>query len=154
MRLEGQFRVTAEQGEVYDFLTDPRKVSVHMPDVQEVEIEDADHFTVKAKVGISHVKGTMVMKLAITDRRPPTSTTVTGKGSGLASVVDMVTSFTLESPGGRETIVNWIGDVNVAGKLAAFGPQGLLDRMARKNVEQFIEGIKNGLTTSLRAKQE
>ena len=28
---------------------------------------------------------------------------------------------------------------------AAFGPQGLLDRMARKNVETFIEGIKSGI---------
>ena len=153
MRLEGQFRVKAEQADVYEFLTDPRKVSVHMPDVQDVEIEDDDHFTVKAKVGISHIKGTMVMKLAITERRPPTSTTVTGKGAGLASVVDMVTSFTLDSADGGETVVNWTGDVNVAGKLAAFGPQGLLDRMARKNVEQFIEGIKAGLEASLRPQQ-
>jgi hypothetical protein len=35
----------------------------------------------------------------------------------------------------------------VAGKLAAFGPQGLLDRMARKNVEKFIDGVKSGIET-------
>jgi carbon monoxide dehydrogenase subunit G len=144
MHMEGRFSVKAAREKVYDFLTDPQRVSRHMPDVTAVEIEDADHFTVKARVGISHIKGTMVMKLAIADRNPPIGTTVTGKGSGLASVVDMVTSFTLDEAGG-ETVVNWTGDVNVAGKLAAFGPQGLLDRMGQKNVERFIDGIKAGI---------
>jgi carbon monoxide dehydrogenase subunit G len=145
MRLEGQFSVDAPREQVYAFLTDPRKVSAHMPDVQEISVEDDDHFTVKARVGISHIKGTMVMKLAITDRQPPIGTTVVGKGAGLASVVDMVTSFTLESGAAGETIVHWRGELTISGKLAAFGPQGLLDRMARKNVDAFIDGIKSGL---------
>jgi uncharacterized protein len=145
MRLEGRFTVKADRGEVYDFLTNPRRVSRHMPDVEEVEIEDNDHFTVRAKVGISHIKGTMLMRLAITERQPPISTTVIGKGAGLASVVDMVTRFTLETAGDGETVVNWHADVTVAGKLAAFGPQGLLEMMGKKNVEKFIEGIKSGM---------
>jgi len=145
MHLDGQFSVKATRDEVYAFLTDPYSVSRHMPDVKDVQVEDSDHFTVKARVGISHIKGLMVMKLAITDRQPPISTTVTGKGTGLASVVDMVTSFVLEATDSGETLVNWRGEVNVAGKLAAFGSQGLLDRMARKNIDTFIEGIRRGI---------
>ena len=146
MKLDGRFSVPAAREQVYEFLTDPRQVSRYMPDVQEVEVEDSDHFTIKARVGVSHIKGTMVMKLAIKERQPPVSTTVVGKGSGLASVVDMVTSFTLVSSENGETIVNWQGEMTISGKLAAFGPQGLLDRMAKKNVETFIEGIKGGLS--------
>jgi carbon monoxide dehydrogenase subunit G len=41
--------------------------------------------------------------------------------------------------------VNWKGEMKIAGKLASFGAQGLLDRMAQKNVETFIDAIKNGL---------
>jgi carbon monoxide dehydrogenase subunit G len=149
VKLEGRFSVKAGRDEVYEFLTDPRKVSRHMPDVQEVEIEDSDHFTVKARVGVSHIKGMMVMKLAITNRQPPISTTVVGRGSGLASVVDMLTSFTLEPSDNGETIVNWEGDMTISGKLAAFGPQGLLDRMARKNVEAFIAGIQAGIRAAV-----
>ena len=148
MHLDGRFTVSAPRPDVYAFLTDPSKVSVHMPDVKDVAIQDADHFTVTARVGISHIKGAMVMKLAIQDRQPPISTTVVGKGTGLASVVDMVTSFTLESAESGNTVVHWQGDVTISGKLAAFGPQGLLDRIARKNVDTFIEGIRNGLTQS------
>jgi carbon monoxide dehydrogenase subunit G len=145
MDLKGQFNVKATREQVYAFLTDPHSVSRHMPDVKDVQIEDADHFTVKAKVGISHIKGLMIMKLAITDRRPPSSTTVTGRGTGLASVVDMVTSFRLDTSGTGETVVTWHGSLNVSGKMAAFGSQGLLDRMATKNIDTFIEGIKKGI---------
>jgi len=145
MKLEGQFSVKAPREEVYAFLTDPHSVSRHMPDVKDVQIEDGDHFTVKARVGISHIKGLMIMKLAITDRQPPISTTVTGKGTGLASVVDMVTSFTLETSESGDTLVKWRGEVNVSGKMAAFGSQGLLDRMATKNIDTFIDGIKRGI---------
>jgi carbon monoxide dehydrogenase subunit G len=146
MHLEGQFTVNAAQDVVYAFLTDPAAVTRYMPDVQDVAIHDADHFTVTARVGVSHIKGSMVMKLEIKDRQPPVSTTVTGKGNGLASVVDMVTSFRLEPGSGGETTVHWKGDVQIAGKIAAFGPQGLLDRIARKNIDTFIEGIRTGLT--------
>ena len=145
MRLDGQFTVNAARPDVYAFLTDPATVSRHMPDVKNVVIEDADHFTVTARVGVSHIKGDVVMKLAIKDRQPPISTTVVGKGTGLASAVDMVTSFTLESAEAGETIVRWQGDVTISGKLAAFGPQGLLDRIARKNIDTFIDGIRSGL---------
>jgi len=145
MRLEGQFSVTAPQADVYAFLTDAATVSRYMPDVTGVAIDDPDHFTVTARVGVAHIKGTLVVRLEIRDRRPPVSTTVVGKGTGLASVVDMVTSFTLEPGATGETVVRWAADVTISGKLAAFGPQGLLDRIARKNVEAFVAGIRAGL---------
>jgi carbon monoxide dehydrogenase subunit G len=146
MHLDGQFTVNRTQTDVYAFLTDPSRVSRFMPDVTNVTIQDDDHFTVTARVGVSHIKGDMVVKLEIRDRQPPVATTVAGRGTGLASVVDMVTSFRLESGSASEmTTVHWRAEVTIAGKLAAFGPQGLLDRIARKNIDTFIEGIRAGL---------
>ena len=162
MHLDGHFTVSAAQADVYAFLTDAAKISRYMPDVKDVVIEDADHFTVTARVGISHIKGSMVMKLEIRDRRPPTSTTVVGKGTGLGSVVDMVTSFVLSAgpqldgaplaagpalrTEGNQTLVTWKGDVTISGTLAAFGPQGLLDRIARTNIDTFIDGLRAAFT--------
>jgi carbon monoxide dehydrogenase subunit G len=145
MHLQGHFTVTAPQADVYAFLTDPAKVSRHMPDVTDVVIADADHFAVTARVGVAHIKGTMVVKLEMRDRRPPVGTTVVGKGTGLASIVDMTTSFSLEPGSAGETVVRWVADVTISGKLAAFGPQGLLDRIARRNVDAFVGGIRAGL---------
>jgi carbon monoxide dehydrogenase subunit G len=144
MNLDGQFTLDAPQAEVYDFLTDPRRVSQHLPDVKNVTIENADQFTVTARVGVSHIKGDVVMKMRIAERRPPVSTTIVGKGTGLASAMDMTTSFALEPAGDAQTVVHWKGQVTISGKLAAFGPQGLLDRIARKNIDTFIEGLSRG----------
>ena len=152
MHLDGEFTINASRPEVYAFLTDPARVSRHMPDVKNVVIEDDDHFTVTARVGVSHIKGDVTIKLAIKDRQPPVSTTVVGTGTGLASAVDMVTSFVLEERGGG-TVVQWKGDVTISGRLAAFGPQGLLDRIARKNVDTFIEGIRSGLVDTASSRQ-
>ena len=145
MQLDGQFTVRGQADEVYAFLSDPRKVSSHLPDVTKVDIQDDDHFTVTASVGVSHIRGTMTVKLTIRDRQPPVSTTIVGKGSGLASVVDLVTRFRLEPAGSAETVVHWHGEVTISGKLAAFGPQGLLERLARRNIDSFIEGIRRGI---------
>ena len=87
----------------------------------------------------------MVVKLTIRDRQPPVSTTIVGNGSGLASVVDLVTSFRLEPAGAAETVVHWHGEVTISGKLAAFGAQGLLERLARRNIDSFIDGVRRGL---------
>ena len=161
MHLEGQFTAAAPQADVYAFFTDPARVSRFMPDVKDVVIDDADHFTITARVGVSHIKGSMVMKLEIRDRQPPVSTTIVGKGTGLGSVVDMVTSFVLSAAGPQvdgsgspaepapRTLVQWRGDVTISGTLAAFGPQGLLDRVARKNIDTFIEGIREGIKSQV-----
>ena len=145
MHLQGEFTLDAPRPDVYAFLTDPGRLTRYMPDVKNVVIDDADHFSVIARVGVSHIKGEVTMKLTIRDRQPPISTTVVGKGNGLASAIDMVTSFALEEIS-TGTTVHWQGDVTISGKLAAFGPQGLLDRIARKNIETFIAGIRTGLT--------
>jgi carbon monoxide dehydrogenase subunit G len=42
-------------------------------------------------------------------------------------------------------VVHWQGEVTISGKVAAFGPQGLLERLARRNIDTFVEGIRQGL---------
>ena len=145
MRLEGEFTVQADQERAYQFLIDPDLITRSMPDVQEVEIEDENNFTVKAKVGISHIRGTMVMKLRIAEKKEPVSAKVVGQGSGMASVVDMTTNFTLEKAGEGETRITWSGEMNIGGKLASFGAGGLMERVAKKNLEKFVSGIQEGI---------
>ena len=148
MRLEGQFTVSAARPDVYAFLTDPATVSRHMPDVKNVVIAGCrplHRYRARRRVAHQRRRGDEAR-----DHGPaaPISTTVVGRGTGLASAVDVVTSFTLESAETGETVVHWRGDVTISGKLAAFGPQGLLDRIARKNIDTFIEAIRRGLAES------
>ena len=145
MQLNGSFTVKADRTEAYQFLVDPERITRYLPDVEEVEIEDENNFTVTAKVGISYIRGSMVMKLALTEKNEPVSAKVTGQGTGMASVVDMITTFDLEEAGEGLTTINWSGDVKVGGKLAAFGAGGLMESVAKKNLEKFVSGIQKGI---------
>ena len=146
MQLEGTFEVKASQLEAFRFLIDPTRLGRHMPDVQEVHVEDENNFTLMAKVGVSHIKGTMAMKLRLVEKQEPVSAKLVGKGSGLASVVDMVTCFTLEDAGGGLTRIRWQGEATIGGKLAALGG-GLMERLAKKKLEKFVAGIQAGIDT-------
>ena len=144
MQMEGSFTVKAGRPEAYQFLIDPNKFAAYLPDVEGFEVHDENNFTMKAKVGVSHIKGTMVMKLTLVEKEEPSRAKMSGKGSGLASVVDMTTSFTLEVVEGGMTKVSWSGEAAVGGKLAAIGG-GLMERLAKKNLEKFVDGIQKGI---------
>jgi len=145
MLLEGEFTVDADRETAYQFLVDPNQVGNHLPDVEELDVEDHENFTVKAKVGISYIKGSMVMKLQIMDKEPPVRAKVVGRGAGLASVVDMTTYFNLEEAGEGKTTIKWSGEIAIGRILASFGGGGLLERVAKKNLEKFVAGIKEGI---------
>ena len=148
MELEGSFTVRSGRKDAYNFLISPDKITGCLPDVEEVHIEDENNFTVKAKVGVSFIRGIMEMKIQLLDKKEPESAKVLGKGSGLSSVVDMTTTFTLNEVGPKETKIDWASTVAVGGKLASFGGGGLLERVAKKNVEKFVEGVQQGISAA------
>ena len=72
MHYEGSFDVAAPKEKVYDFVTDPKKVTTIFPDVQSVKVIDAENFTLKAKVGMSFIKGNLDVKLKLVENKRPT----------------------------------------------------------------------------------
>ena len=148
MQLQGTFEVNASQPQTFRFLLDPQRLARHMPDVEGVQVEDDRNFTLTAKVGVSHIKGTMTMKMTVLETQEPVSATLAGKGSGMASVVDMTTRFNLEDAGAGRTRVHWQGEAKIGGKLAALGG-GLMDRLAKQNLQRFIAGIQAGMNSAV-----
>lgn len=57
MHLDGTFAVKISQIEAYRFLIDPSRFANHMPDVEEVQIENENNFVLKAKVVCPTSKG-------------------------------------------------------------------------------------------------
>src|SRR5690348_110562 len=113
MHLDGTFAVKISQVEAYRFLIDPNRIAKHMPDVEEVRVEDENNFVLRAKVGVSHIQGTITMKLKVVEKAEPISAKLTGKGTGIASDVDMVTHFALDDVGDGTTLIRWSGDASI-----------------------------------------
>lgn len=148
MHYDGSFEVPVPKQKVYDFVTDPSKVTSIFPDVQDVKMIDADTFSLKAKVGISFMKGMMDVKMTIVDRKPPGFAKMKAKGNGISSSVELENTFTMEdATGGAGTLVKWAADAKIGGLMASVGSR-LIDAAAQKYVADIIGSLKEKLSSS------
>ena len=145
MHYEGAFDVPAPMDKVYDFVNDPHKVTKIFPDVQSVKVIDDDNFQVKAKVGMSFIKGTMDVKMTILERKKPTFSKLRARGTGLNSAVDLESTFNLEDGPNGGTHVKWSADAKISGMMASVGSR-LIDAQAHKYVKQIIGSLEKNLS--------
>ncbi len=145
MRIQypGSFDVSSPKEKVYGFLTNPEKVARAFPGVEKVEIVDENSFSVRATLGVGHLKGSMSFKLRFEEKRPPDHARVSGKGTGLQSTIDLSLSFDLEDLGGG-TRIKWSFEGIVGGLVGSLGGR-LLDDVARRIVDEVIANIKRAL---------
>lgn len=140
----GEFTVPRKQEEVYDFLTDPNKFCPLLPGFQGMSIDDDGYFTVKLKVGISHIQGTAAVKLRLAEAKRPQRAVFQGKGSVAGGTVDLTAVFDL-AEAGEGTRVAWKGEAQIFGRLISVAG-GLLEPLAKKNVQKLIDGLQAALT--------
>jgi carbon monoxide dehydrogenase subunit G len=143
MKLQGAFDVPGNPPEVYAFLTDPGQVAAVLPDARVTEVRP-DGFSVDARVGVGPMRGTMSTRLDMIERLPGQRAVYRGQARGLGSVVDLTASFRLETSAGGGTTVEWGGEANVSGRLASVAG-GMLEPLARKNIERFINAVQDRL---------
>jgi len=139
----GEFVVHKQPGEVFDFLADPNRFCPLLPDFQKLTAVDASHFTVELKVGVAHIRGTATMKMTLEEAERPRRARYLGKGSVAGGTVNTISGFELEAvPEG--TRVRWQGSAQVFGQLASLAG-GLLEPLARKNVQRLMDSLQSAL---------
>ena len=147
MHYDGSFEVPVSRQKVYEFVMDPAKITSIFPDVQDLKVVDKDNFTLKAKVGISFIRGMMDVKMSIVERSPPGFARMKAKGNGLSSSVELDNTFTIEeSSGGKGALVRWAADAKIAGLMASVGSR-LIDAAAQKYVSEIIGSLKEKLSS-------
>jgi len=140
----GEFQVQKGAAEVFDFLTDPNRFAPLLPDFQGLSVENEKNFTVKTKVGISHIRGTATVKLHLAEAERPRRAFYHGKGSVAGGNVDLTASFDLEEASGS-TRVRWQGEAQIFGRLTSVAG-GLLEPLAKKNVQKLIDALQAALS--------
>lgn len=143
IKLGGEFEVKRSPDQVYDFLTDPSKFAPCLPDFDSVSVQDATHATVKVNVGISYIKGKADVKLELAESERPNHARYKGQGSVAGGNVSFNAGFDL-APAGGGTKVAWQGEAQVFGRLTSLAG-GLLEPLAKKNVQKLIDGLQSAL---------
>jgi carbon monoxide dehydrogenase subunit G len=140
----GHFSVKKPIEEVYGFLTDATRFCPLLPDYKSMEKEDDTHFTVTLLVGISHIRGDAKVKMELLEANHPSHAVYQGKGSVAGGTATLTAGFDLEKTSDG-TKVNWNGQSQIIGRLASLAG-GLLEPLAKKNVQKLIDTLQAALT--------
>ncbi len=136
MHFEGEFTAKAPRKAVFDFLTDPHRISGCMPDLQSLEVKSRDDFTAVVKAGVSFIKGDFKMHFTTAEKQPPQHAKLLARGSGMGSTIDLETTMDLTESKGLTTM-KWAAEAKVGGRIASVG-QRLLSGQAEKTIKQLF----------------
>ncbi len=136
MHFEGEFSVEASRAKVFAFLTDPKRISACMPDLQSLEVKSPDDFTAVIKAGVSFIKGDFKMHFTTAEKRPPEHAKLLARGSGMGSTIDLESTLDLAESDGK-TKMKWVAEAAVGGRIASVG-QRLLSGQAEKTIKQLF----------------
>jgi len=145
IKLDGAFEVMRSPEKVYEFLVDPNKFAPLLPEFRGMSMQDANHFTVKVNVGVSHIKGIAEVKMELAQVEHPKRAQYKGQGTVAGGNVTFTADFDLSRVNGGGTKVAWQGEAQVFGRLASIAG-GLLEPLGRKNVQKLIDGLQAALT--------
>jgi carbon monoxide dehydrogenase subunit G len=144
IKFNGDFTVKKTPEQVYDFLVDPNRFCPLLPDYQSMEILDAKNFLVKLSVGISHIRGIAAVKMSLVEAERASRAAYEGKGDVPGGSASLRAGFDLQPAPDGGTKVVWVGQSNVVGRIASLAG-GLLEPLAKKNVQKLIDGLQKAL---------
>jgi uncharacterized protein len=128
LQYNGQELVPASIDSVWAFVTDPEKVGRCLPDVVDVTVVDPTHFDAVVRVGLGPKR--LTMKIS---------------GGGLGSALDLTAGADLAPAGDATTTLNWSGEAEMRGPIAAVGGR-VLDAQAKRLIEQTFANVRTQLS--------
>lgn len=141
MEFEGEFQVRAPVEVVFRTFLNPEEIRGCMPDLQQLEVYDQDHYRTVVKAGVGFIKGTFDFDVRVVEREEPRRARLKAQGKGPGSGVNVDSSVELEDTG-NGTRMRWQAEAKVLGKLASVGAR-LLRSTTEKQVNQFFDCVRS-----------
>jgi carbon monoxide dehydrogenase subunit G len=138
MDMTGEYRIAAPRQKVWDALNDAEILKQAIPGCETITKHSDTEMsaTVRAKVG--PVSARFGGKVTISDRDPPNSYKIMGEGTGgPAGFAKGGAAVKLADDGSGGTILSYVVEANVGGKLAQIGSR-LIDATARQMADNFF----------------
>ena len=142
MRFEGTVSIQAPRAKVWDYPTDPEKVSKSAPGLESLEIvEPGKKFRATTSIGFGSVKVRFVNDVEWVDLDPPNRAQMKAHGTAPGSGVDATTSMTLTDGQDGATDLAWMADVKVVGTIASLAAR-LMGGVTKKLTAAFFESVR------------
>src|SRR5262245_7803619 len=117
MKMSGTVTIKAPRQKVWDFLTDPEKVSQCAPGVETVEVvEPGRKFRATAAIGFGSIKAKFSGDAEWVELDAPNRAKVKAHGSAPGSAADVTSEMNLSDGADGTTQMDWTADVVVLGQ--------------------------------------
>lgn len=142
MKVSGTTTINAPRQKVWDFLTDPERVSKCAPGLESMEIVEKDKkFKAVGSVGLGNLKVRFNGDVEFVEMDAPNRAVMKGHGTAPGSAVDGTAEMKLRDGAEGETIMDWSADVNVLGTIASLASR-MMGSMTQKMSGQFFDCVK------------
>jgi carbon monoxide dehydrogenase subunit G len=139
LKISGSQRLPFPPDQSYALMQDPEALARAIPGCESLEQTGENEYRMKMKMALAAFSGAFEGKVRISEQQPPSSFRLDVEGSGKIGFVKGGGVLKLE-PSETETVVNYDGDVQVGGTIAAVG-QRLIEGAAKSMIQRFFEKL-------------
>jgi len=140
MKIEGEHLLPATRDEVWAALNDPDVLVKTVPGLKQLNPTGEDAYEATIELAVGPVRGTYQGRARITDKTAPERMTLTVEGGGRPGTIRAAGALTLEGQG-TETLVRYVGDVQVTGILMSVGHR-LFGGVAKQLAGVFFKALE------------
>ncbi|HTR03660.1 MAG TPA: carbon monoxide dehydrogenase subunit G [Thermoanaerobaculia bacterium] len=145
MHFEGIVSIKASRQKVWDFLTDPHKVSGCAPGLEKLEIvEPGQKFRATTSIGFGSVKVKFVNDVEWLEMDAPNLARMKAHGTAPGSGVDAESAMRLTDGQEGGTDLAWSADVTVVGTIASLAAR-LMGGVTKKLTAAFFDSVKEAI---------
>jgi carbon monoxide dehydrogenase subunit G len=147
VKVGGNYTLNMPQERAYALLQDPAILAKCIPGCESLTKIAPDEYAMKMKMALAAVSGSFDGKVKITDAVPHSQFRLSVEGSGKIGWMNGSGLLTLsDATNVNATNVNYEGDVQVGGTIAAVG-QRLVDTTAKMLIKRFFDKLANEAAT-------
>lgn len=142
MNFQGIVNIRAPQQTVWEFLTNPEKVSQCAPGVNAFEVvEPGKKFRAGVEVGFGSIKAKFLMDVEWIKLDEPNIASLRAHGRAPASAVEARSEMHLSTMPDGSTNLNWTADVDIMGTIASLANR-LAPTVTKKLSAEFFKTVK------------
>lgn len=153
MKLKGEHVFDGPREEVWELVRDPEVLVTALPGAQSLNQISASEYEGTMNVQVGPVSGVFSGRLIVSDEVPPESCTLSVEGKGRPGFVRGTGQVLLIDQDDGTTLLKYVGDVQVGGRLAGVG-QRLLDTVSKSMTRQGLATLDKALQARMAARSE
>ena len=140
MRIAGTHSLPMSPDRAWQLLNDPEVLARVTPGVKALEPDGPDRFKAELELAVGPVRGSFEGHVEVRDKQEPSELTLYLEGQGRSGGIMAKGRIKLVEDNG-ETLVNYEGDAQITGTLAAVGSR-LFSGVARRLATLFFQKLE------------